>query len=259
MRLNKNTYPAYIDLEKGNYSQLKIDQMFGQTILKTEDMFRDFLQSLVVTFRQVNKKYYLTEPFKDAIITATPKIVDGNKQLKSIPTDCGVIFTDKGFSVYLSNPTDKKVKLLCFGFTRDVLTTYGVIDNDDNFYGVACSLKDGKPYNDTSGLAAYLNSFLTTLYFIHNCEIEQRVIAPMQKDRSNGQKHFNESKSDITILDCRWFTELIRDTPFAVRGHLRWQVHGEGRQKRKLIWIDEFEKQGYARKSTTEIGTQVHN
>jgi hypothetical protein len=247
MRLNKNTYPAYIDLEKGNHGYLKIDQMFGQTILKTDKIFTEFLQSLVITYKQVNNRYYLTETFKDAITTATPKIIDGNKQLKDIPCDCGVIFTDKGFSVYLSNPTDKKLKLLCFGFTRDVLTTYGVIDNDDNFYGIACSLKDGKPYNDTIGLSAYLNSFLTTLYFIHNCEIEQRVVAPMQKFKNNG-KHFNESKSDVTILDCRWFTELVRDTPFHVKGHLRWQAHGESRSKRKLIWIEDFEKNGYIRK-----------
>jgi hypothetical protein len=80
----------------------------------------------------------------------------------------------------------------------------------------------------------------------------ERVIAPNKKDRTNGQKHYNESKSDITILDCRWFTELIRDTPFAVRGHLRWQVHGEKRGKRKLIWIDKFEKAGYHRKQSKE-------
>lgn len=256
MRLNKNTYPAYIDLENGNYENLKIDQMFGQTLLKSNEEFTIFLKSLVSVYIQSNKRYYLTEPFKEAIITATPKIMDGSKQLNQIPTDCGVVFTDKGFSVYLSNPTDKKLKLMCFGFTRDVLTTYGIIDNENNFGGLACSLKDGMPYNDKVGLAGYLNSFLTTLYFIHNCEIEQRTIAPMQKDRSHGQKHFNESKSDITLLDCRWFTELVRDTPFSVRGHLRWQVHGEGRQKRKLIWIDEFEKQGYTRKPTKEVENQ---
>jgi len=248
MRLNKNTYPAYIELEQGRYANLKIDQMFG-SILKTNEQFVTFLDSLAYTFRQANKRYYLTEPFKDAIITATPKIKEGDKQLNHVPTDCGIVFTDKGFSVYLSNPTDKKLKLLCFGFTRDVLTTYGYIDNDGNFGGLACSIKDGLPHNDVEGLAAYLSSFLTTLYFIHNCEIEQRIIKPNQKDRSNGQKHYNESKSDITILDCRWFTELVRDTPFHVRGHLRWQVHGEGRTKRKLIWIDEFEKNGYTRKA----------
>lgn len=249
MRLNYNTYPAYINIENGRYDLLQIDHMFGEYFNSLEK-YNAFISSLVSIHKQVDKKYYITQPFKEAIVTATPKILEGNKQIHNIPTDCGIIFTDKGFTIYLSNPTDRKLKLCMYGFTRDTLTTFAYLDNDLNFGGIACSLKDGKPHNDTEGLAHFVISFLTTLYFIHNCEIEQRVLKPNQKDRKNGQKHFNESKSDVTILDCRWFTELIRDTPFSVRGHLRWQVHGEKRTKRKLIWIDDFEKSGYHRKAS---------
>ena len=226
--------------------------MFGDTMLDTTQKFMDFIQSVKYTHKQVSKKYYLTETFKDAINTATPKIMDGNKHINDIPTDCGIVFTEKGFSIYLSNPTDKKLKLLCFGFTRDVLTTYGFIDNDGNFGGIACSIKDGKPFNDEYGLATYLNSFLVSLYFIHNCEIEQKIMKPNEKLRENGNKHYNESKSDVIVLDCRWFTELVRDTPFHVKGHYRWQVHGQQRAKRKLIWISDFDKQGYHRKATMQ-------
>ena len=256
MRLNSKTYPAYNTLERGDFYSINIDQMFGDDLLKNSQQFQDFMKSLIFTYKQVNKKYYLTNTFKDAIYTATPKIHEGNKQYESVPSDCGVIFTDKGFTIYLSNPTDKKLKLLCYGFTRDALTTYGYVTNEGLFGGIACSLKDGKPYNDQVGLANYLSSFLTTLYFIHNCEIEQRILQPNKKDRSNGEKHFNESKSDLTILDCRWFTELIRDTPFHVKGHLRWQVHGEKHSKRKLIWISDFEKHGYNRKASKDITLQ---
>jgi len=251
MRLNKNTYPAFETLEQGHYEHLQIDQMFDQ-LFKGHNGLLEFLQSLKFTYKQVHKKYYFTNTFKDAIRTAIPKIIDKNKHLNEIPSDCGIIFTDKGFSLYLSNPTDKKLKLLCFGFTKDTLTTYGMIDNDGKFGGFACCLKDGKPYNDTEELNAYLNSMLISLYFIHNCEIEQKVLKPNDKHRENGNKHFNESKSDIIFLDCNWFTELIRNTPFHVKGHLRWQHHGEGFKKRKLIWISDFEKSGYQRKAKKE-------
>lgn len=252
MRLNEKTYPAYLQLESQKYEYLKIDQLFGDTILKSTNDFKNFLVALKHTFVQVNKKYYLTNTFKDAILTAAPKIQEGEKQIKDIPTDCGIIFTDKGFSIYLSNPSDKKIKLVCYGFTKEgVLTTYGIIQNDMSLSGIACSVdKNGQPINDIQSLVAYLNSMLTAIYFIHNCEIEQRVIEPNKKDRINGQKYFNESKSNVVVLDCRWFTELIRDSPFQVKGHLRWQVHGEKRTKRKLIWISDFEKQGYTRKAT---------
>ena len=102
MRLNKNTYPAYIDLESARYDYLKIDEMFI-SMLNTDDKFRDFMKSIEFTYKQTNKCYYLTEPFKDAIKTATPKIMEGHKQLNEIPCDCGVIFTDKGFTVYFKS------------------------------------------------------------------------------------------------------------------------------------------------------------
>jgi hypothetical protein len=248
MRLNTQTYPAFNVLEKGNYDFLKIDEMFGE-LLNTTEKFNNFVSSVKYTFNQVNKKYYLTKTFKDAITTAMPKIQDGQKHYNTIPCDCGIIFTETGFSIYLSNPTDKKLKLLCFGFTRDVLTTYGYVDNDGKFGGMACSLKDGKPFNDTDGLAIYLETFLVSLYFIHNCEIEQKILKPKEKWRENGNKHYNESNSDIIMLDCKWFTELIKQTPFHVKGHLRWQHHGEKFSKRKLIWISDFDKKGYIRKA----------
>ena len=252
MRLNEKTYPAYNVLERNDWQNLKIDQMFKK-IIPTDNDFYNFLNSLKTLHTQVNKKYYLTTPFKDAILTAMPKIMDNDKHLKEIPTDCGIIFTDKGFSIYLSNPTDKKLKLLVYGFTKDVLTTYGYIDNNDMIGGMACSFKDGKEYDDHDALFDYMQSFLVALYFIHNCEIEQKVLKPKDKYRSNGDKHYNESKSDLVILDCKWFTELIRDAPFHVKGHLRWQVHGEKRTKRKLIWISDFEKQGYHRNPTKQL------
>jgi hypothetical protein len=244
MRLNDKTYPAYNLLETKKFEYLKLDQMFKR-ILPTDLDFYNFLNSLKEVNSQVNKKYYLTAPFKDAILTAMPKIMHKNKHFNEIPTDCGVIFTDKGFSIYLSNPTDKKLKLLVYGFTRDVLTTYGYIDNDDMIGGIACSQKNNVEYDDQETLVDYMQSFLVALYFIHNCELEQKILQPNDKYRSNGDKHYNESKSDLTILDCKWFTELIRDAPFHVKGHLRWQVHGQKFSKRKLIWISDFEKNGY--------------
>ena len=114
MRLNNKTYPAYHLLEKGDFYSIKIDQMFGDNLLKGSGDFLNFMKSLIFTYKQSNKKYYLTNTFKDAIYTATPKIHEGNKQYESVPSDCGIIFTDKGFSVYLSNPSDKKLKLLCW-------------------------------------------------------------------------------------------------------------------------------------------------
>jgi hypothetical protein len=252
MRLNKNTYPAFIALEQGDFMNLQVDECILKSYTesgKKIDSLIGFMNALYAIFKQSDKRYYITEPFKQAIITAAPKIREGAKQINEIPNDCGVIFTSQGFTVYLSNPADKEVKLVAYGFTRTGLTTFAFLTNDNNYGGTYVTTKDGKVYDDNEGLVNYINSLLTTIYFIHNCEIEQKIVKPQEKYRSAGEKHFNESKSNIIILDCRWFTELIRTTAFHVRGHLRWQVHGEGRAKRKLIWIEDFEKTGYHRKA----------
>jgi len=259
MRLNQNTYPAYMQLEGGNYMNVEVDELIMNDITKNldfeqiKDSVFSFTSAMSSVYELADRRYYITEPFMKAIVTAYPKIKDGNKHFKDIPTDCGILFTNEGFTIYLSNPTDKKLKLIAYGFTRNALTTFAFLTEDDRYGGVACSLKNGKPVSDDNYLQEFINGVLTSVYFIHNCETEQKIVKPREKYRANGEKHFNESKSDFVILDCKWFTELIRDTPFHVKGHLRWQVHGVGKQKRKLIWIQDFEKQGYHRKATKEI------
>lgn len=258
MRLNKNTYPAYSLLEEGRLIELQIDHLLFTEFFKTDgnDLNRlgDFMRAIEAMYGSVGNRYYITEPFKDAINTAYPKIIEGEKHIHDIPNDCGIIFTNNGFTLYLSNPADKQVKLMAFGFTRNALTTYAFLTNDLRYGGVVANLDaNGQPFNDDDYLNSYINSLLTAIYFIHNCETEQKVLKPKEKHRANGEKHYNESNSNVVILDCKWFTELIRDTPFHVRGHLRWQVCGEGRKRRRLIWIEEFEKKGYHRKATKEV------
>jgi hypothetical protein len=259
MRLNKNTYPAYMQLEGGNYMNVEVDELILQEItenkdfVQTKDALFSFTDAMRSVYEEAGRRYYITEPFMQAITTAYPKIKDGQKHFRDVPNDCGVLFTNNGFTLYLSNPADKKLKLIAYGFTRNALTSFAFLTTDDRYGGVACTLKDGKPFSDDEYLQQFINSILATIYFIHNCETEQKIVKPREKYRANGEKHFNESNNEFVVLDCKWFTELIRDTPFHVRGHLRWQAHGTGKQKRKLIWISDFEKQGYHRKATKQI------
>jgi hypothetical protein len=251
MRLNKNTYPAFGCFEENKLERLQIDAMFKKEIMKDFESGVSFINKMKDVFRQVKDMYYLTSPFRDAIETALPKILDKEKHLAITANKKGILFTEKGFIMYETNPQEQQdLKVVMYGFTRGALTTYAVLNKSGLFGGLAAYQKDGKPYNDTIKLNDFINGILAALYFIDNCEIEQVVAKPNTKCKVAGENHLNESKSDVTILDCRWFTELIRDTPFNVRGHYRWQVHGERNTKRKLKWINEFEKHGYHRAAT---------
>ncbi len=59
----------------------------------------------------------------------------------------------------------------------------------------------------------------------------------------------NHTKSDIKIWDSLWFTTLVKSDSFKVSGHFRLQPYGPGMKERKLIWINEFTKNGYTREA----------
>ena len=247
MRLNKSTYPAYMALESGNHYSLQMDAMFGD-LFQNEHQIIGFMDNMNAVYRSVmpQKKYFMTEPFREAIERAIPKLVE--KGAENTQRESGIIFTAKGFVLYACNPSPDK-KFVLYGFARTALTTYGYVHSNGECYGLAASSRNGEPYNDTEMMYEILYSYQLAVYFINNCEVETKVLTPNTKHRADGVKYFNESRSNITILDCRWFTELIREAPFHVNGHLRWQACGEKFSKRKLTWVSEYQKQGYRRKA----------
>ena len=51
-------------------------------------------------------------------------------------------------------------------------------------------------------------------------------------------------------FDSKWYTEICNNESFRGSGHFRLQPYGDG--TRKLIWINEFTKNGYHRKATID-------
>jgi len=47
-------------------------------------------------------------------------------------------------------------------------------------------------------------------------------------------------------LDSKWFTTLVKSDAFHVRGHFRLQPKKkDGEWTKELIWINDFQKEGY--------------
>lgn len=57
---------------------------------------------------------------------------------------------------------------------------------------------------------------------------------------------------DIYFANTAWKQRISTDG-FPVSGHFRLQPVGEGRQERKLIWIESYAKEGYNRRAGVEI------
>lgn len=53
----------------------------------------------------------------------------------------------------------------------------------------------------------------------------------------------------IRFLDASWYTTIVRKEGFGVRGHFRLQPCGPHRSDKKLIYIHEYQKNGYVRRA----------
>lgn len=58
-----------------------------------------------------------------------------------------------------------------------------------------------------------------------------------------------KTSQKIEYYDCSWYTTIIRNEGFSVRGHFRLQPCGAGKRDKKLIYIHEFQKHGYVRRA----------
>lgn len=90
---------------------------------------------------------------------------------------------------------------------------------------------------------------LTMVLFFKYCEVETKVVKGNKKDNHIGVKYVNETTTDVEILDSTWFTTLVKSDGFHVRGHFRFQPCGQGMSDRKLIWISDYDKEGYTRQA----------
>jgi hypothetical protein len=90
------------------------------------------------------------------------------------------------------------------------------------------------------------------LIYLFYGEIDQRFIPAKGSTKlSSFSKFLNNSTEDIYYANSLW-KQRISPEGFKVSGHFRLQPIGEKRKGRKLIWIEEFKKEGYNRKATIE-------
>ena len=101
-------------------------------------------------------------------------------------------------------------------------------------------------------------NFVKLLLFIEMATISYKMILPNQKikiqDLIGGRtenKIINESGVNVVYVDTSWNKTLYVNGIFAVNGHIRIQPYfSKLNPKFKMIWIDEYEKQGYLRRAS---------
>lgn len=107
-------------------------------------------------------------------------------------------------------------------------------------------LKAFKLHDDAMMCAAEIDrQCINMALFEKYCSIDNIFLGKGSKAKDhNGEKVRKDSGVNINLRTSLWYTNIIRDTPFMVSGHMRLQPTKNGK---KLIYIEPFEKKGYHR------------
>ena len=101
-------------------------------------------------------------------------------------------------------------------------------------------------------LRDYIDMVLDYLCLRQWAEVELGKVSTIAKKEIKKKKEKEAARPglDYYTFDSKWYTEISNDESFKVSGHFRLQPYGDG--TRRLIWINEFIKNGYHRKATID-------
>lgn len=103
--------------------------------------------------------------------------------------------------------------------------------------------------------------FIKLLMFIELSKIEAVKVSPGEKvkyGKGGDDKMLNDTfMKNVYLVNSNWNKIIIVKGGFSVSGHFRVQPCGAGRKDYKLIWIEQYEKGSYVRRSGREIRDEV--
>lgn len=219
-----------LSVVKGNCRNLVL---FSKTFIDTMDKF-------YMKFTQFHKDV-LEELDDENGIVRSPYFVKGCYVVYRIKNGCLTlwVFHDE-IDKYLSIPT----YYICVSPKDKIKGTGHQLDC------MVLSLLDGC---DELGLRDYIDMVLDYLCLRQWAEVQMgKVTTSMRKEVKKKKKTqvVIEPGLDYFLFDSKWYTEISNDEAFTVSGHFRLQPYGDG--TRRLIWINEFTKNGYHRKATID-------
>ena len=247
-------------LRQSKYEAMSGVMIHESSIMGDSDKWEAVISMLISTWEDMKPRLasnieYISRPFWDAVVK-NKKMFDN--------TDGGLFLLDYKPKGILLLPDGTQIaydfsskKGLWYSFVlRDgcTLYSYAIGEGDNNAQYMATpfpvKFEDGwKDLNSHMAHRFWLDTLISILLFKHYAKVETREMKPDEKikDLITKEKHLNRSNSSVTILDCTWFTNIIRNTPFGVRGHFRLQPkkNEEGEWIKELIYIEPFMKNGY--------------
>lgn len=258
MRINYQNYKILKFIKDGTFGDGfyidKDDEAFFN------DHWAEFLGIFTLASHNViHDINYISSEFSSAAINSTTKIyplfsdIIGN----NIEFNISSVFIMKDFVLLLDyHQNDKgKIHSVFMVFDRNGCPiSYVIYANDSNFDdGIVwvskhISIVNTKDEAQNFARGLFQNAIVFYM-FKRYAQVEIKILEPKRKIKDVGCKYLNETDFTVTHLDSKWFTTLVKSDSFKVRGHFRLQACGPSYNDRKLVWINDFMKEGYTAKA----------
>jgi hypothetical protein len=237
------THPLLQKIYSGKIGSFGIDSTHRDSLEKNKGALKAIWEKYVKYFGE--NIIYISDPFHKAFIDNKDRVAsvcseDYHREDYSGVSGCIILPTGMDicfYTRYYKDPHewDKYI----FVWVKDVLVQmYLGEGRKGGVSEISVDAKDG---------AVQLESpIIHLLAFIKYCPVEIKELLPNSRDRGINCKYVNETDSNIKVYDSTWFTTLVKSDAFKVRGHFRLQPKKkDGEWTKELIWINEFQKEGY--------------
>jgi hypothetical protein len=256
MRFNqRNTAVAFLDqvsekdfqFIRHDWHPLRREMLVRETV----EAFRNYGHHFRKNVQYITKPFY--EVFLDGAAKLVPILLEEN-----LGEGAGTFIYNRGYGTvtafyYYRHSADRQ--------TIDVTIMEFITSEKGTTLESCIQILDGKmitALSDRQNSAGATHTFKVStiiglVAFLKYCDIETKQLKPKEKYRQQDCRYFNETKSMIEVVDCTWFTNLVRSEGFPVKAHFHWywinDPQNPGQKKRKLNFLDTYKKEGYLKKA----------
>lgn len=126
-----------------------------------------------------------------------------------------------------------------------------------DYHTFGLGIEDGAYTSNYEEVKESFDTYLRLVTFLFFAEIQTVELRPGGKVGTvHTERWKNETKSAFTIVDTSWNKRYVSSGGFDVSGHFRLQPYGAGRMDRRLIFIEEYRKDGYVRGAGSEAARE---
>lgn len=252
MKISYRTHPALKFLQDGlvEMQVFQDDKYHFELRCNSYEKVAECFNENVSAFRK--KVQYITEPFYDAITLSLKKMLSDELIENLANGDSGVFIYKKYVTCYnLKDANETTIFIFYENKMIFLLRGSNIESRRISFFSETnYSIDHGPYYEYEKTIGIVTMSLIATINFIKYATVETKQLAAGQKLKGIDCNYKNDTKSNVTILNSTWFTNLVKSDGFNVRGHFRLQPKKkDGEWTKELIWINDFEKHGYTRKA----------